>query len=193
MICIIDESSPHNWAASNFAEHWLSFATSGTTAEYINNELGRGLGLGAILASSLKESGAARGSVGWASRRWNVNRPDGWVSETGPLSWGSLDKRSETPANRSRLGGNEISSLERAFFCSCWALTVHQSHIWGFPPIAPLCWRSDPLPLTLLGFVENGDVEATSEQRMLRCNVGFKARHRLSCWGKRPGDLIKIL
>lgn len=54
-----------------------SFPTSGTTMEYINRELGWGLGLGAIITRNSKESEAVRGRVRFALTRWNVNRSDG--------------------------------------------------------------------------------------------------------------------
>lgn len=148
-----------------------SFPTSGTTMEYINKK--PSLGLGAIIARNSKERGAAREWVSWEFTRWNVNRTDGWAG-------GSLVKSCRTPASRPRLCGNGICALGREFFCSRCALTVYQSHIWGFPG----CFSS----LTLWTIASYAAGLVDDVQEMVKHTV-FKALPHLAMLRETAGGL----
>lgn len=82
MICVIDESFPHNWAASDFSEHWLSIISSiwNNYMEHINKGPGWESGLGAIITWNSKANGEVCDRVGRELTRRNVNSAGGWVS-----------------------------------------------------------------------------------------------------------------
>lgn len=150
MIWVIDESSPHNWAASDFSEHWLSIISNIWNNYGIHKQrMGWGLGMGAIITRNSKESEAVWDRVSWEFTSWNVNSADGWVSKalccpeevwsraagpplTGPdyVEMGSL------------LWGEH--SFARAVLLQCMKVTSEAS------PVCFLPRQSDPLPHMLL-------------------------------------------
>lgn len=135
MICVIDESSPHNWAASDFSEHWLSIISNIWNSYGIHKQrAGWGLGVGCHHREEFKgEAGQSEAEVSREFTRRNVNSADGWVSKALCCPEEVWSRAAGPPANRPRLCGNGICALGRAFFCSCCALTVYESHIWGLP------------------------------------------------------------
>ncbi len=127
-----------------------SFPTSGTTMEYINKELGWGLGLGAIISRNSKESGAVWDRVSSEFTRWNVNNTDGWVSKAlccPEEVWSRAAGPPLTGPDYAEMGSllwGEHSSA-RAVLLQCMKVTSEASLVCFLPR------RSDLLPRMLLG------------------------------------------
>lgn len=81
MICVIDESSPHNWAASDFYEHWLLIISNIWNNYGIHKQrAGMGVEVGCHHHKEFKgEWGSLRQSGEFT--RWNVNSTDRSVSK----------------------------------------------------------------------------------------------------------------
>ncbi len=119
-----------------------SFPTSGTTMEYINKDLGWGLGLGAIITRNSKESGAVW--VSWEFIRWNVNSTDGWVSKAlccPEKVWSRAAGPPPTSPDYMEMGSllwGEHSSA-RAALLQCMKVTSKAS-LFVFLPEFLTCW-----------------------------------------------------
>ena len=144
MICVIDESSPHNWAASDFSEHWLSIISNIWNNYGIHKQragVGGG-GVGGRVPSSLgiqRRAGQFETEVSQEFTRRNVNSTDGWVSKAlccpeevwsraaGPPSTGP-----DYVEMGSALGGKHSSA--RAVLLQCMKVTSEASCLCFRPP-----------------------------------------------------------
>lgn len=146
MICVIDESSPHNWAASDFSEHWLSIISNIWNNYGIHKQKSCGGGWGWVPSSQGFQRGVGR--LSWEFTRQNVNRTDGWVSKAlccPEEVWSRVAGPPLTGPDYVEMGSllwGEHSSA-RAVLLQCIKVTSKASSV-GFPSqccdLLAYCW-----------------------------------------------------